>query len=578
MTDYIDKIKELCPKLDEIGIGAIDKYISNQFLNHEEDKILNTLNIENINNQRKKIPEIDIENIDTYVSFFSLATVGKYEYSLLEKNIRIFNNIKNVYFIASPQSLQDCKLEKIQLEKEHNGINISILEVDSNNYDNIYHQLLVELEIFDKSKILIDNTSGPRIIGYNLYKFSIDQGTKLITWQSSQIKGFANRVPGTDTLNYIEFPQLKNSSVINNINNLIFEYKFMEASNLAKSINNMEEAIIYRELADIFSINSIFDFLIFSSKIKSFYNDFSLKNINPSLKEKLNLMKADFKARFDNNDLNTNITYLVIMFDFYKKNLNLAEILEKIVLNLIFSTMNLTKEEDKQKIRTFLDNNFQERTDSSELFNLLSSLCCNEDEKNKLIHLEEENLVYKYLKYQLPKTLYLEDNILYFEKYDIKIDLNEESKKSPAAKKLKDLNSESTGIKKLLRPLFTSINNEICDSDFREFFEVNTKTNTAINTRVSRLKDDILEINNFIYDFINKNYPAKVVYFENNDFIIFEKIINESEFKTVPKTDFEKFTEQVLIQDKEVLNKKRNFKTIVNVNDEYIFKINSLHF
>lgn len=578
MASYVNKIKELCPTLDEVGIGSIDKYISNEILNSEEDDILNTLNIKNIEKQRKKIPQIDIENIDTYLSFFSLATVGKYEYSLLEKNIKIFNNIKNIYFIATPQSLQDCKEEKNKLEKKYINVNITILEINPNNYDNIYHQLLVELEIFDKSKILIDNTLGPRIIGYNLYKFSIDQGTKLITWQSNQIKGFANRVPGTDTLNYIEFPQLKNSSVINNINNLIFEYKFMEASNLAKSINNMEESIIYRELADIFSINTIFDFFIFSSKIKSFYDTFSLKNINPNLKEKLNLLKNDFKYRFEKNELNIKITYLVIMFDFYKKNLNLAEILEKIVLDLIFSTMNLTKEEDKQKIKKFLDDNFEERVDSSYLFNLLSNLCCTENEKNELTHLEEENLPYKYLKYKLPKTLYLEDNILYFEKYDIKIDLNEESKKSSGAKKLKNLNSESTGIKKMLRPLFESINNEICDSDFREFFEVNVKTNTTINTRVSRLKEDILEINNFIYDFIKENYPTKAIYFENNEFIIFEKIIKESEFKTVPKTDFEKFTEQVLIQDKEILNKKRNFKTIVNVNDEYIFKINSLHF
>lgn len=575
MTSYIDKIKELCPKLDEIGIGAIDKYISNQSLNKDEDRILNNINIQNIQVQGKKIPQIDIDNIDTYVSFFSLAVVGKYEYSLLEKNLKIFNKIENIYFIATPQSLQDCEKEKNRLEEKDENINITIIEIESNNYDNIYHQLLVELEFFDKSKILIDNTLGPRIIGYNLYKFSIDQGTKLITWQSSQIKGFANRVPGTDTLNYIEFPQLKNSSVINNINKLIEEYKFIEASNLAKSINNMEEAIIYKELGKIFSIDVIFKFSTFYPKIKNFYDTYFLKNINSNLKEKLDELKKDFKFYFEHDELSKKIAYLVIMVDFYKKNLKHAEILKDIVLDMIFITMNLDKKEDKEKIKNFILN---KNSESIELSNILMDLCCIKDGKNKLVALDEENLVYKHLKYKLPKTLSLENNILYFKKYDIKIDLNEESKKSSGAKKLKNLNCESTGVKKLLKPLFESFNNEICDKDFREYFGIETKTKGAINTRVSRFKEDILEINNFIFNFIKENYPTKAIYFENNEFIIFEKIIKELKTRKVPKDEAEKLLEQICIKDKEKLRRKRNFKTVVDVEDEYIFKINSQHF
>ena len=236
MADYIEKIKKLCPELDEIGIGAVNKYISDQELNEIEESFLFNLRKINIEQQKEKISQIDIEAIDTYISFFSLANIGKYEYSILEKNLQIFENIKNIYFLATPQSIEKCKAEISTMKILSNDINIEVIDINPNDYEGVYTLLLKEITNNDieNKNILIDNTLGPKMVGYSLYKFSIDQGTKLITWQSQNIKDSTKRVPGSDTLNYIEFPQLKNSIIINKINKFLESYKFQEAAELAR--------------------------------------------------------------------------------------------------------------------------------------------------------------------------------------------------------------------------------------------------------------------------------------------------------------------------------------------------------
>ncbi|MBC2849967.1 hypothetical protein H5J22_00640 [Cetobacterium sp. 8H] len=531
MADYIDKIKELCPELDEVGIGSIDKYISDQELNEIEEEFLFNLNKINVEKQREKISPIDIGNINTFISFFSLADIGKYEYTILQKNLQIFENIKNIYFLATPQSIDGCKTEISTMKIVSPDLNIEIINIDPNDYDGVYNLLLKEITNNDieNKNILIDNTLGPKMIGYSLYKFSIDQGTKLITWQSQNIKDSTKRVPGTDTLNYIEFPQLKNSVIINKINKFLESYKFQEASELATSINNIEEADIFEKLGDIFTIDSLTSYDSFSFYIQDFVESINSTKYRESIKSKLNPFIKELKKFLELEDEKIQcINFLSILFDYFKEKFDGNPIFKIVVCNILESTEVLNKNEIEKILKLIKTSNFKDIIKTEKTLDTFTAIITILYKvPPKVTYLQLENF-YDHVLYTLPKTISLKDTTLYIDKQGIEIDLVKEYKlrkdRYHSFFNLKDFSSKKIN-KKILIDLFSKIDGELSSDEFKDLIDSENIRNTKEqqDTLISRFNNFVKNFNEFISNVIEENYPAKFIFLKDINFIDYKK-------------------------------------------------------
>ncbi|MDX8337006.1 hypothetical protein [Candidatus Cetobacterium colombiensis] len=531
MVDYIEKIKKLCPELDEIGIGAVNKYISDQELNEIEESFLFNLRKINIEQQKEKISQIDIEAIDTYISFFSLANIGKYEYSILEKNLQIFENIKNIYFLATPQSIEKCKAEISKMKILSNDINIEVIDINPNDYEGVYTLLLKEITNNDieNKNILIDNTLGPKMVGYSLYKFSIDQGTKLITWQSQNIKDSTKRVPGSDTLNYIEFPQLKNSIIINKINKFLESYKFQEAAELASSINNIEEADIFQKLGDLFSIDSLTSYDSFLSSIENFIDSINSTKYRKSLKTKLSPFIKELKNFLESDDKKIKyINFLSLLFDYFREKFDDNPIFKIIVCDILKSNNVLNKKELDNFLILINASSFEDHIKINKSLDTFTAfMVITYKALPTILPLKLENF-YDHILYTLPKTISLRGSTLYIDKPGIEIDLIKEYKlrenRYPKSFNLKDFSYKKTN-KKIFTTLFNKINGELSDDEFKDLIDFENVENTTgqQDLLIFRLNNFVNDFNLFISHVIEENYPTKSILLKNKSFIIFKK-------------------------------------------------------
>lgn len=537
MVNYIDKIKDLCPELDEVGIGAVNKYISDQELHEIEESFLFNLRERNIEQQKEKISQIDIDTIDTYISFFSLADTGKYEYSILEKNIKIFKNIKNIYFLATPQSIDGCKIEIIKTKMSFRDFNIKVIDIDSNDYEGVYTLLLKEIinNDIENKNILIDNTLGPKMVGYSLYKFSIDQGTKLITWQSQNIKDSTKRVPGTDTLNYIEFPQLKNSIIINKINKFLESYKFQEAAELASSINNIEEADIFQKLGDLFTIDSLTSYDSFSFNIENFVDSVNSTKYKESIKDKLNPFIKELKKFLELEDEKIQcINFFSIIFDYFKEKFDENPIFKIIICDILKSTDALNKKEIEKLLILINASSFQDIIKvKTTLDTFTAFMRVIYTTPPKVPYLQLENF-YDHILYTLPKTISLNDTTLYIDKQGIVIDLVKEynlrKDRYHSSFNLKDFSNKKNN-KKILIDLFNKIDGELSDDEFKDLIDSENVKNTTgqRDTLISRFNSFVNNFNLFISHVIEENYPTKSILLKNKSFIEFKKTASKDE-------------------------------------------------
>lgn len=537
MADYIENIKKLCPELDEIGIGAVNKYISDQKLNEIEESFLFNLRKINIEQQKNKISQIDIEAIDTYISFFSLANIEKYEYSILEKNLQIFENIKNIYFLATPQSIEKCKAEIRTMKILSNDINIEVIDIDPNDYESVYALLLKEITNNDieNKNILIDNTLGPKMVGYSLYKFSIDQGTKLITWQSQNIKDSTKRVPGSDTLNYIEFPQLKNSIIINKINKFLESYKFQEAAELASSINNIEEADIFQKLGDLFTIDSLTSYDSFSFYIENFVDSINSTKYKESIKDKLNPFIKELKKFLELEDEKIQcINFFSIIFDYFKEKFDENPIFKIIICDILKSTDALNKKEIEKLLILINASSFQDIVKvKTTLDTFTAFMRVIYTTPPKVPYLQLENF-YDHILYTLPKTISLKGTTLYIDKQGIVIDLVKEynlrKDRYHSSFNLKDFSNKKNN-KKILIDLFNKIDGELSDDEFKDLIDSENVKNTTgqRDTLISRFNSFVNNFNLFISHVIEENYPTKSILLKNKSFIEFKKTASKDE-------------------------------------------------
>ena len=246
---------------------------------------------------------MDLDTL-SLISFFSLAKVEKFDITPIEKTMKIFDKIKKIFLIGTRESISSAKQYKNKLEEKFRNISVKIFEIETGDYEEVYNLLRVIIgeNLLEKSNILIDNTLGNKMTGAVFYRFGVEQGVKLITWQNEQIKNiddFALRIPGTEKFNFVKEPEFFNYNTYRNIDYLLEKYKFEEAKMLFEQMNNYDMVLICKAFSKIYcyetlsSIYGIFDEI--DEFIKVF--DEAIKNNQKSASEYFDEICGDYQRR-----------------------------------------------------------------------------------------------------------------------------------------------------------------------------------------------------------------------------------------------------------------------------------------
>lgn len=461
---FYEQINKIFKNYTEENKDIIKKAVLDKNnLTLQEIKSLSNMVSKNIKNENKKLGDIISETF-SYISFFSFAATDKWELSPIDKSIEALKNIKECFFLATPESLTKAEKKKEDLlMKFGHKINIKIIKISSDDYDEIYNHLENILTNSESAatNFILDNTLGFKMITGVFYKFAVEQGVKLISWQNEHcsIDERIYRIPVTDKLNFLEFPQLKNHNIISNINNLIADFKFKEAKGLCEAINNFDRAILLDSLANIFNLENILNSGKFLEAIEEFLeNKLILKNKNMInlYNQATQIFNKILQMEMDNDIKPFNVIYFYMGYNFIKSFLKDFKNDDDILRTLAIKTYYENFENEKSDISNldkinFVEeeleecwiSNFELETNDlelnklddcpwiqNEIFLSIFSEIFDEDEitsdldkKTKyiynIIHLFDS--LKKELEISLPKQIYLENNNLNLKKFKLNI-------------------------------------------------------------------------------------------------------------------------------------------------------------
>lgn len=498
--------------------------------------------------EKKRVSLDEAHEIKNYISFFSLAHKSPYEKTPLEKTSFIFENIENIFFIITEQSKNKAEEFKRDLKKSFPNKNIELISMneneDAHDYEDVYKNLR---DIFDKYNLhteetLIDNTLGFKMTSAVFYRFCVEQGVKLISWQNKQItpieNGFAVRVPGTDSLHFLRYPQFENYSLLCDINTLISEFKFKEASYLCKAINNNEKANLLKILSTWINIETFSNEEVFFSNIEIFSeNCNSLKIADPKLKDSINKISQFFKSLTslkDKKERRNNYIFFTTVFIYFNIFYsNSREVFLKTLLSKYLtkeSIFSIFKELDELKKEiSNIDISENENNESYNFFSDFSSVLEEHITDFSIDYSESDFAIFDFMKnleYTLPKQVSFEKGILFLNKFNLKVDFNTHE----VLKKYITKNNNNN----LLKKLFSSKEYSFNHNQFKEIFFLYKKDSNARLPRPIHTKGSTIK-----YEKLKKEETLPTPEAVNTNFNRLEKHINilNQELETIFKNN-----------------------------------------
>jgi hypothetical protein len=295
-ADYYETEPEI--KVQEI----IKKYFDNKSnINKEDQKKLREYIEKVIAREKSKVGKDEKYKFSTLISFISLAPLDSFDFYPVEKTLKVFNSIENFYFLHTKESKDKAK--ELEKELKKSNYNVSLLEVDTGNYDQIYYSLekIISYEKYGKliprEKFLIDNTQGMKMASAAFSKFGIEQGIRLVTWQNEQMEnknGRLDRLPGTETLYFNKAPEMANYTSYTAIDKLLSNYEFNAASKIYEALNNKEMSNLFEILSEIYSYDNIDTYDDFIDSIKK-SRIFRFKSTDKKFEEALEKLKLFFR-------------------------------------------------------------------------------------------------------------------------------------------------------------------------------------------------------------------------------------------------------------------------------------------
>ena len=192
-----DNIKGMGYKNADNSLNKEGKILKNIYLNEFS---LDTNLIQNIKYEKQliEIYKNRIENEKNNINFqkdkittlISTVSFTKINDNILDelpiqKTIRIFTNIRNIYLFHTKAATENYLKIKEKLTKD--GYNVIGKEVDETLTEirKYLHKIL--REGLNKDETIVDITAGIKISSISMYKFAVENGIRAINWKEIQL-------------------------------------------------------------------------------------------------------------------------------------------------------------------------------------------------------------------------------------------------------------------------------------------------------------------------------------------------------------------------------------------------------
>lgn len=270
---------EILKQYSDSDKNALLKYFAGENLNLQEIELLEEIYLKNIIIQKENLNnKIDISKIKGLISCVSFSyneNKRQYEENLLDRNLKIFSNLKIFILLYTNETKK--YFEKIKDKyKSIKIIGILITEYTFFSIQDKIKKILKEVKL-NKSNCIIDITLGLKIITISLYKTAIENEILAVNWQEIQLQEFN----GTKIKNFsfasklkimIE-PQRENIKIYSKINELLRKYNFEGIEITYSQLNNEEMRFFYNNLKNVFSFNLMIslDYELFYEQLEVFF-------------------------------------------------------------------------------------------------------------------------------------------------------------------------------------------------------------------------------------------------------------------------------------------------------------------
>ena len=542
---------------------------------YKEDLIslyINRIENENINVNFQK------DKIRTLISTVSFTKINDniLDELPIEKSLRIFNNIKNIYLFHTKAATEYYLKIKEKLTKK--GYKVIGEEIDETLTEirKYLHKIL--REELNKDEIIVDITAGIKISSISMYKFAVENGIRAINWKEIQLPRYKNnyekdektdRIVFSTKLEILKEAMEESRQILTDINEALDREEYVTLARYYNKLDRKDEAFFFEKLAKVFNFETFLalDPDNFYEKVKIFLDEilsykYFDKNINEKIKSFVLLLKiisdTDKEGTFSEKILSQDEDSDFIR-NYYKEEMKSFKISDKDFIDYSLLTEN---EEDitfkKRELyfylvlkfleRKYSNTNLKENILDSIKEKILENLKTSELEKIKIsFKIFYENLFEKYntdlkdilnlfdIKEKFKEILtkpatFLDKNTFRIEDYNIEINFLkdkefEREKKDKKTNKIVSIAKVNEKFfKEMLKVLVDKYSVKRSELEKMEYFKehVDKTKNSTFDTKTSGFRDFSRRLNEAIRRKIGQ---------EVDDFIIIEDLKDDVLYK-----------------------------------------------
>ena len=277
--EYYTNILKQFKNFTEDETEVLVKYLAGDNLTQKEIKELEKIYLKNMWKQKKDIDEkietSKIRGLISCVSFSYNETLEKYKENTYDRNLNIFTELDTFFLLYTKETEENFK----KIESRYSNVNvIGVLVTDYTflSIQNGINEILKKLKL-DKNNCIIDITLGMKMITICLYKLAVENEIKAINWQEIQVKNFktpgVKNFPFNSKLNIMIEPRKENMKMYAEINDLLEKYNFDGVASFYNRLNNEDMQFFYKNLAKLFSFEVMInlDYTLFYKRVEEFF-------------------------------------------------------------------------------------------------------------------------------------------------------------------------------------------------------------------------------------------------------------------------------------------------------------------
>ena len=523
------------------------------------------------------------EKITTLISTVSFTKINDniLDELPIEKSLRIFNNIKNIYLFHTKAAIENYLKIKEKLTK--NGYNVIGEEVDETLTEirKYLHKIL--REELNKDETIVDITPGIKISSISMYKFAVENGIRAINWKEIQLPRYktntyekeerTDRIVFSTRLEILKEALEESRQILTDINDALDREEYAILARYYDKLDRKDEAFFFENLAKLFNLENFLalDSENFYKQLKEFldnilsYRNFD-KNISDKIRPFILLLKVisdtDEDGKFDEKFLDEDSDFLI---NYYEEEMKKFKIVDGDFVDYTLLTEDDNKFLKKREIYYYLVLKFLERkyTDTNLEGNILDSIKGKvlehlttselkkfeeELERNGIsFEIFYENLFEKYNSEQELKNIlnlfnikekfeeiltkpatFVDKHIFRLEDYNIEIDFQKDAEFTENTAKGNKISINNKFYKEILKRLLVTKNYSIKESDLKEIEYFKSSANKKDGKKVSTFETKISTFKNKFYKKLNEAIRRKIGE-EVEDFIMVEELKNEND-------------------------------------------------